>query len=1370
MMKAFIIPYALFLVGLCYGGDDLQAQNSLGTAELKEGQSEEPTFQSETSQSLGFQHGLDEPDSGIDTNLYSGESHSRDVGSGSVIPSAPEEPFEGFTDSAEVIPSAPEEPSGPQLPVQGIKKEGSSPVLGTPVAISEARPTSDRYPVADYKSKVDSTLFDVRESNNNGPFYLICTPKPNTVVTKLVYGGDTIWDGGNSFLSSALMYFKGDKPYVVTLQYREKEKNYTLFLHYDGKKWEHNKEEHANKLKTLKRRPPVTESYEKSLLTTLWSKGDSTLLNLALQQPPSTEWYLEKINENWNDVRGKMFEEEFRILKRELKHAIPITLDLANPNKSQITVETGNYSGVEYKGYTPKKGHYFSSFSNDGSPIWTISRGERCFLAQSFTNESLALFTLVSDFGRKYFEKAGGIWKSLNRGDFFNKLDRMERPEVPCEKLALLASKVDSTLFTVLDSFECNVKILKLTPKDGQAVTHVTYDEKEVWSGQGTFSTFSCSSATLYFDGVIPSLAVINTKSTGKQGKVYRYHDGKKWKNGNESSHKSKLEALKEKCRPITPVTLDIAKPDESKISVHDKDDNGVTVKEYAPKSCSKVTSVVDGEDTHIWTGVGEQFCTHALLSSNKYLKVLKVSVDDCGRTYDKFFEEFLGSWNELTNKAANKRLGVMREESILSLCTLDLSNPQVSNIDVKVVDECGIKYKEYYPRDGYKIISVVDHETTVWEAEASEQCTFVKSQEGNSVIINLNIHNAYGLRSRFFVRENGEWSETNMDRFDGKVAEMVIEHIEDPATYKSDEFLSPFLDKVDTSIFDLRELNEDYVKTLKLKAKEGVSVNMLGFDGELVWEDNKKSCLSAVLYMDGEKPTLAVLVTRDKNSKQGKVYRYHDGKKWKNSNEETYKEKLEELKKKYKPSAPCILDLTCLDRSKVDVNTETGSGALLKTVVPKDGHHVSSVVDSGATVWEATGDDQKCVGAQYFTRGESILLAIDIYDAHKVQKKYFNKIGGNWRSIDLDAFNWRAMRMHAGYEPILVTLDLPNPDESMIRTVDSVDGEVKYKRYFPNGGQSIESVTYLGEQLWKASEGGDECKYVTLATKEDSALLGLWFDNGMSVEVKGFKRVNKSWVELSRSEYFETVIEMRETTLEPEKLEEPVSSLASKVDASLFNASIYKYNGVYCLTCTPKEKKNPTKLVYEKDTIWSGNKSILFLSALIHFKGDKPYVVTLQYKENGKEETLCLHYNGCKWEDNRREHERKLEILRGYQHIPITLDLAKPDRSKVDIQTKNYRGVILKECSLKKEYYVDFIVDSGVIVWTPVKYEKCIFLESFMKGDSILLTILLKDDNGYTDKYFEKVDETWKNLEHDDFFKKLDKMRGFSSQPGAPY
>ncbi|EKX72286.1 signal peptide containing protein [Theileria equi strain WA] len=171
-------------------------------------------------------------------------------------------------------------------------------------------------------------------------------------------------------------------------------------------------------------------------------------------------------------------------------------------------------------------------------------------------------------------------------------------------------SKVDTSLFNVVDSVEDNVKVLKLTAKEGTSTNKLTYGSDTIWPGK---KDVMCLSAVLYLDRDQPTLAVIRTKGikSGAEFTVYKYHNGKKWKNGNESNHKKKLKELQdaakekestetvgdnveEKARPadkpvvaqqalstptqqaVKPVTassgkadvLDLTSPDESKVDI----------------------------------------------------------------------------------------------------------------------------------------------------------------------------------------------------------------------------------------------------------------------------------------------------------------------------------------------------------------------------------------------------------------------------------------------------------------------------------------------------------------------------------------------------------------------------------------------------------------------------------------------------------------------------------------------------------------------------------------------------------------------------------------------------------------------------------
>ncbi|AFZ79713.1 signal peptide-containing protein [Theileria equi strain WA] len=235
---------------------------------------------------------------------------------------------------------------------------------------------------------------------------------------------------------------------------------------------------------------------------------------------------------------------------------------------------------------------------------------------------------------------------------------------------------------------------------------------------------------------------------------------------------------------------------------------------------------------------------------------------------------------------------------------------------------------------------------------------------------------------------------------------------------------------KVDTSLFNVEEEKEDGVRILKLTAKAGVTAKKVKYDGERVWKDDERSCLSAILYLDGEKPTLAVLVTRNAKYKLKRVYRYHNGKKWKRSRKSKHKRKLKKLKKKLtalkgkcKPAdkpvepqtflavapppfktTPITLDLASPDQSTFEIGKSLIYGVSYRGFIPKDAFYIFSVMDAGVEVWTAgTGETSGLVNS--YTKGDSSLITIGVDKGDDLEHKHFEKLDGKWREVTLGDF-----------------------------------------------------------------------------------------------------------------------------------------------------------------------------------------------------------------------------------------------------------------------------------------------------------------------------------------------------------------------------
>ncbi|EKX73641.1 signal peptide containing protein [Theileria equi strain WA] len=230
------------------------------------------------------------------------------------------------------------------------------------------------------------------------------------------------------------------------------------------------------------------------------------------------------------------------------------------------------------------------------------------------------------------------------------------------------------------------------------------------------------------------------------------------------------------------------------------------------------------------------------------------------------------------------------------------------------------------------------------------------------------------------------------------------------------------------------------------------------------------------------------------------------------------------------------------------------------------------------------------------------------------------------------------------------------------------------------------------------------------------------------------------------------------------------LSERAKKVDAKSFDVRESSSNGVPLLTCTPRSGVVANELKYGDETIWNNSRGSC-LSALIYFKGEKPYVVTVQYRENEEDRTLFFHNTGSKWEHNKREHERKLCGLKGLPTPQsagqaggttlVTLDLAHPDRSKVSINDQSSDVMNIMEYTPKNGYHISSVMDGGVEVWTAGTGETSGLVNSYTKGDSSLITIGVDKGDDLEHKHFEKVDGKWREVTLGDFLKKYNEMKG---------
>ncbi|EKX72175.1 hypothetical protein BEWA_046390 [Theileria equi strain WA] len=125
---------------------------------------------------------------------------------------------------------------------------------------------------------------------------------------------------------------------------------------------------------------------------------------------------------------------------------------------------------------------------------------------------------------------------------------------------------------------------------------------------------------------------------------------------------------------------------------------------------------------------------------------------------------------------------------------------------------------------------------------------------------------------------------------------------------------------------------------------------------------------------------------------------------------------------------------------------------------------------------------------------------------------------------------------------------------------------------------------------------------------------------------------------------------------------------------------------------------------------------------------------------------------NGGAWKELQQdEFNGKLATLMGE-----TLDLSKPDMSKVKISEKADKGVEKKEYHLKGRFRITYVIDGKLSIWTVPKNEEFVFAEVSSKGDSSLLLLSLTN----CDKYFEKSTYGWRDIDEEEYKSRLNEMK----------
>ncbi|AFZ80688.1 hypothetical protein BEWA_000930 [Theileria equi strain WA] len=99
-----------------------------------------------------------------------------------------------------------------------------------------------------------------------------------------------------------------------------------------------------------------------------------------------------------------------------------------------------------------------------------------------------------------------------------------------------------------------------------------------------------------------------------------------------------------------------------------------------------------------------------------------------------------------------------------------------------------------------------------------------------------------------------------------------------------------------------------------------------------------------------------------------------------------------------------------------------------------------------------------------------------------------------------------------------------------------------------------------------------------------------------------------------------------------------------------------------------------------------------------------------------------------------------------------FSLDLSSPDGNLVTIYEEDIRKIKYKGYYVKSSFRVEYIVNNKIPVWTTYEGERCLYAESFSKGQATILSVCTYLYGKVDYKYYEYIGGAWKEITEKEF------------------
>ncbi|EKX72481.1 signal peptide containing protein [Theileria equi strain WA] len=510
---------------------------------------------------------------------------------------------------------------------------------------------------------------------------------------------------------------------------------------------------------------------------------------------------------------------------------------------------------------------------------------------------------------------------------------------------------------------------------------------------------------------------------------------------------------------------------------------------------------------------------------------------------------------------------------------------------------------------------------------------------------------------------------------------------------------------KADSTIFDAVGDYEGELPVLRLTPKVGVTAKRLVFDGQTLWtcQGPNDACLSAIFYLGQSGPVAATYSVKGRKVFEG--YRKFSGGQWTSVNKEGLDELLEELKK----------DLGDAKKSDED-----------------KAKHLPEATEPKNTPKESPED---------------------------ISQEHGNEIGKENHDLSDDTHKENPTTPLS--QPAVAKPPAKGPPSGQTANSDQKAKDTLESLQQTETAPHDQQTPTVKPKSQKTVSPGTQLTEAKQEQKPAANLQGTSENVQVQEEAKEEQSLTQSTPKTTKENVKEKC-KPADKYVSSKPLGPAVLDI-TKLDSSKFSSFEYIYDDNLTQLIAPNKDTTVTRLMNDKEEVWTPGENEEFGYARVYLDENRePRVINVASTISSRIEYNYFAKNGTKWECA-RDHAEKLKALKVVptSKSDISIDLEREeDTDECRVLNVELMNVPTRFHLPMPEYHANEVRYVEDLLWAASGNERCKSCAIYSKNDVRLLAIFIKKGDDLEHKYFEKVDETWKDLTHEAFFKKYNEMR----------